>query len=523
MSEYAEEENMADAVHLDDEILAIQAAYRRKRLIESLVGPVVSTMFHVAIIFIMAITITDTSFTQKAEIEIELAEQQEDIKIEEEIEEPDLEEEEIEETDIDTADISPDIEDDSAAEEEISDEPLTSDDGQDYDDYSDVTVSMSAFSSTDVRGGRTESGREGALKRHGGTKQGQIALLKSLKWLKSVQNPNGSWGNISSARPALTGLSLLTFLAHGETPTSRLYGSTVKKAIQWLIKSKTNIEALHSYPHAIKAYALAEAYAMTDNSSIVPALKKAMKIIVKGQQAGGSFDYEYAQGNRADLSFAGWTYQAMKACYATNLDIPGLENGIRKSIKWLKGMASKSHSFPYVIKGREVKHGGRDTMRAVGVLCLQIFGEGKTPEIKDELERISREDLKNFKWKQAPKTSIYGWYYATQAMFQGGSKYWRPWNKVFQKELIKNQQKEGYWVYPKGGHHEQTGDITSQQVYATTLCSLMLTVYYRYLPSGNVSGGFEAKVRKKNKEKSGKSGKSGKGAEEEEMLDLLDF
>ncbi|NQZ56713.1 MAG: hypothetical protein HRT88_04485 [Lentisphaeraceae bacterium] len=521
MSEYAEEENMAEAVHLDDEILAIQAAYRRKRLIESLVGPVVSTMFHVAIIFVMAITITDTSFTQKAEIEIELAEQQEDIKIEEEIEEPDVEEEEIEETEVETADISPDIEDDSAAEEEeVSDEPLTSDDGQDYDEYSDVTVSMSAFSSTDVRGGRTESGRKGALKRHGGSKRGQIALLKSLKWLQSVQNPDGSWGSARGTRSAMTGLSLLTFLAHGETPTSRLYGSTVKKAIQWLVNSPTDTSSSHAYPHAIKAYALGEAYAMTDNSSIVPALRTAMEIIVKGQQDGGSFYYNYAKGEKADLSFAGWNYQAMKACYATNLDIPGLEDGIRKSIKWLKLMASKSHSFPYRITGTRPSGGGRDTMRAVGVLCLQIFGEGKTAVLKDELQRISREDLKNFKWNKPPKASLYGWYYATQAMFQGGSKYWKSWNRVFQKELINNQAKAGYWEYPDGGHGSSAGDETSQRVYATTLCSLMLTVYYRYLP-GAVAGGFEAKARKKNKEKSAKAGKAAE--ENEEILDLLDF
>ena len=33
-----------------------------------------------------------------------------------------------------------------------------------------------------------------------------------------------------------------------------------------------------------------------------------------------------------------------------------------------------------------------------------------------------------------------------------------------------------------GKWHGATHDMTTDRVYATTLCSLMLTVYYRYLP-----------------------------------------
>ena len=191
MSEYIEEENGSEElVHHDHDhdILAIQAEYRRKRLIESLVGPVTSTIFHVAIIFVMAIFITDSSFEEKAEVTIELASPEEEVEIEEEIEEEEIEEEEIEETQIETTEIAPVIEEDSGVEEEeVSEEPLTSDDGQDYDEYSDVTVSDSFFSSNDVRGGRSESGRAGSVKRYGGSKKGQIALKNSLNWLKSTK------------------------------------------------------------------------------------------------------------------------------------------------------------------------------------------------------------------------------------------------------------------------------------------------------------------------------------------------
>ena len=69
-----------------DELLAIQQEYRRKRMTELLLGPVVSTIFHIVVIVLMAITITDSSFIQRAEIEIEVTEQEPEIEIEEEIE-----------------------------------------------------------------------------------------------------------------------------------------------------------------------------------------------------------------------------------------------------------------------------------------------------------------------------------------------------------------------------------------------------------------------------------------------------
>ncbi|NQZ59744.1 MAG: hypothetical protein HRT88_20015 [Lentisphaeraceae bacterium] len=486
----------------DEDLIAICEAYRRKVFIESLIGPVLSTTFHVTLIIILAILIKDNYIEEAAEIEVKM-EEIDEVQIEEPpIEEP-VPEEIVETTDVTTPVLTTvaieNAESDDAALEDTNDKAPSTDDDSTVEAVSDVTVSPSAFASSSVFGGRSAAGRAGSVAKYGGTKVGQAALLKALMWLAKVQNPDGSWGSKAESRAAITGLALLTYLAHGELPTSKLYGLNVKKAIKWLVNSDTNLRGAHAYPHAIKAYALAEAYAMTGNSSIVPALRQAMTIIVEGQQENGSFDYSYKKGTRLDLSFAGWNYQAMKACYETDIEIPGLENGIRQGIKWLKLSAAQNNSFPYAIDGNKVSGGGKASMRAVGVLSLQIFSEGHTAAIRDELKRISKSDLKEFNWDKAPASSLYSWYYATQAMFQAGKKYWKPWNRVFQKELINNQHKDGYWVYPGNGHESSAGDETSQRIYATSLCSLMLTVYYRYLPSHNVREGFEAKVRKRRK------------------------
>ena len=100
MSDYAEdyEEEYTEGYSLSEEDIAyIQEEYRRKRLIESLIGPVISTLFHIALIIILAVLITDKYKTDPAEIKVKMQEVEE-VKIEEP---PPLEEpvpEEVEET-----------------------------------------------------------------------------------------------------------------------------------------------------------------------------------------------------------------------------------------------------------------------------------------------------------------------------------------------------------------------------------------------------------------------------------------
>ena len=199
----------------------------------------------------------------------------------------------------------------------------------------------------------------------------------------------------------------------------------------------------------------------------------------------GCFNYAFRKDGRADLSLAGWNYQALKAAYGAGCVEEGLSEAIQKGVAWLKARAAKSDygkGFPYAEKDGTPAGSGKHTMRAVGVLCLQLFGEGKAPEMADELQAISEGDYTKLSWQEPPAESLYGWYYATQAMYQHGGKSWKRWNKRFEKELVQAQSKEGYWEYP-GKWHGETQDLITDRVYATTLCSLMLTVYYRYLPS----------------------------------------
>jgi hypothetical protein len=110
-------------------------------------------------------------------------------------------------------------------------------------------------------------------------------------------------------------------------------------------------------------------------------------------------------------------------------------------------------------------------MTAVGVLCQQFLGHLNDPRTKKSLDYLKEQ---KFDWEKAGRFSLYGWYYITQAMFQGGGSYWEYWNKQFQQPLIKAQASDGHWESPDGHGTES--------VYATSLSCLMLEVFYRYSP-----------------------------------------
>ena len=515
MEEYEEdyyEEDYDDGMLSEEDILEIQEEYRKRRLIESLIGPIVSTVFHVLLIILLAIFITDTAKEPVAEIEVVMEEIQE-IEIEPPpVEQPEPEDVEPEDTTnpVLTTVAVENVETNDAALEDTSDDAPSTDDNMADQAVSDVVVSPSAFASPSVYGGRSASGRASSVSKFGGNKVGQAALLKALWWLAKVQNPNGSWG--SSNQQAFTGLALLTFLAHGETPTSKHFGKTVKKAMQWLSNDPMKKNHGNGYGHAIKTYALAEAYAMTGVSMLETSMNQAIRIVIDGQQEKGCFTYNYGPGPKQDLSVAGWNFQALKAAYGAGCEEKGLQEAIYKAIEWLKIAGDTEKGFPYDLTKQE-NGADKHTMRAVGCLCLQLFGEGKTREITDDLKKISKDDLAKYNWNNPPIESLYGWYYATQAMFQNGGASWKTWNRKFQKELTDNQSKEGYWEYPGDFHGKM--DTLTRRIYATCLCALQLTVYYRYLPSSKGAIGGKAMDNKAAEKKPEK-------VMEEEGLDLVD-
>lgn len=503
-----------DPVLSQEEVLEIQEEYRKKRLLESLVGPAISTVFHVLLVVLLGLLLIDKYPVKNAEIEVTI-EELPIIDIPKPPEQPDIEKPLETKLDPELAVNvpKPDAPDSNSIIDALdANEPQT-DNNRPEETVSEVELSISAISNPTLTGGRTAEGIRGSLTKFGPKTKTHPSFLKGLWWLAKVQNVDGSWG--SDAKPAYTGLALLTFLAHGETPTSKQYGRTVKKAMQWLTRDKINTSAHHGYPHAIKTYALAEAYAMTGISMLGEKMNECVEVIVKGQQKGGAFDYNYkASESRQDLSFSGWNYQALKAAYIAGCEVKGLTEAIYKSLDYLKVMSESEKSFAYTTSDSDPDSGkgsGKWTMVAVGTLCTQLLEPGQHKILKDELDKILADGKVRFNWNKAPGRSLYGWYYETNAMFHAQGKYWRGWKEVYSKVLVDNQHPEGYWVYP--GKNHIPGDDLSQRVYATTLAALTLSVPFRYLPSTRVVTAPERVKEAKMKEKK---------VAEEENIDLVE-
>ncbi len=233
--------------------------------------------------------------------------------------------------------------------------------------------------------------------------------------------------------------------------------------------------------------------------------------VVNGQNSLGSYNYNYKNdpnkesdgGPRSDLSVAGWNYQALKAAFAAGCTVKGLETAIEngKSIG-LKKTSYNAASGGFSYSGSPTGgKGASATMTAVGTLCLQLFGEGKSKEALAGLKWIETTQngaLMKCDWTQANPRGLYQWYYQTQALFQGYSGNgggWDTWNKEFQRALMKEQESDGHWSSPlekyknKNGEGEESLKGLDHLIFSTSLCCLMLEVYYRYLPTFKVTVG----------------------------------
>jgi hypothetical protein len=489
-------------IYTDEDILEVQEEYRRKRLKDSLIGPIGSTVFHLGLIIALAILITDKFKEDAAEIQVSM------LSIEEVIieEPPPIEEpipEEIENTDVTESTLTTiaieNAENNDTALEDVSDDAPSTDDDSSVDNVSDIVVSPSAFTSPSVMGGRSAAGRAAGVSKFGGSKVGQDSLTKALLWLKKVQNPDGSWGN--AQKEAMTSLAILTFLAHGDTSQSKNFGKTVKSGIMWLCSIAVENEGKaigrkneggdgkagrSVYSHGLVAYALSEATAMIGASQIEDAMKKAIAYVIQGQNPNGGYYYSYKTTGPTNLSNASFNYQALKAAYIAGSEAPGLYEAIQKAISHLKETCQETTWY----YKSDNKNPRGPSMRAVGTLCLQLLGEPDSEEAQRIGAYIAKNDMQYLVWKgdedfEGPNAfPLYSWYYGTQVMFQRGGNGWKKWNAKFQKLLLENQYDDGHWESPSD-KESQRFDMAGidHQVYSTTLCALMLTVYYRYLPT----------------------------------------
>ena len=329
-----------------------------------------------------------------------------------------------------------------------------------------------------------------------GDRHTEDAVMRSLRWIKKNQQADGSW---NKNKVAMTGLAVLAYLAHGETPSeSKEFGPTVKKAIEYLLstQNKETGRIPGNYDHPIAAYALCEAYGMTLNPNVKEAAEKALAVIVKGQHPTGGWTYNMdpdvqkpgkdpspLDGKyRDDTSYMGWCAQALKAARLAKLHVDGLEKATKLAVKGFKKNANPNGGFGYTGPGQT-------GLTAVGTLCMQLLGAANDSEVKKSLDLMDAW-VPSFDEKGPQGAALqYYFYYATQCKFHAGGKRWENWNKEMKPIYVKAQQIERNAIKDVNGRdcdigHWENGDThTDRPVMDTCLAALQLMVYYRYLPT----------------------------------------
>ena len=259
----------------------------------------------------------------------------------------------------------------------------------------------------------SQADRMARLRESGGTPECEEAVKKALIWLKTTQKPDGSW--TTDYPVSMTGLALLAYLGHCETPQSPEFGSNVSRGITYLInigiknKGRLSTKDANSnqwvYEHAIATYALAEAYTFCHQLKIdIPELdnitKKGAEMIIEGQGESGGWVYRYGKTNGGDNSVGFWQIQALKAAKHTGLISESkLNKAGRKALEWLEKAQGKDGAIGY--QGDSKRSPG---LTGGGVLAFQMWDKGTSSNARKGIDYISKNTA--VKWG-SPNADLY--------------------------------------------------------------------------------------------------------------------
>lgn len=157
--------------------------------------------------------------------------------------------------------------------------------------------------------------RRGLQPAGGGNAKTCAASMRALRWLKCVQNDDGSWGSRQNALVA-TGLAMLAYLSLEEMPDETVeFGESARAAVEYLMlqcgRSRTGNLEHDRIGVAIASCAFCKIYPQTRNPNVRAAAKAGLAAIVANQSPleDWRYDRETTQAHR--LAIAGWEAMAL--------------------------------------------------------------------------------------------------------------------------------------------------------------------------------------------------------------------
>ena len=287
---------------------------------------------------------------------------------------------------------------------------------------------------------------------------------KGLKYLSTAQNADGSFPGQYGSEPAVVGMSLMTFLAHGDDPNHGPFSKTIKRCVDYILKQcneQNGYIGSSMYNHGFATLALAESYGAVQDDRIGPALKKAVELILTSQEKNKFKAWRYSpDAQDADSTVSGACFVALIAARNAGLKVP--DKNIEDALKFYTDCQNVGDGgIGYM--PRSGSHGGATT--AIGVAAFAYARK------KDQMTFIKA--LKSMKSSEDGSGGGYPFYYdyyAAQGFFQGDFAAWQSWNDKQVKRLGELQNDDGAW------------DAGLGPGTCTALALLSIALNYRYLP-----------------------------------------
>ncbi len=339
--------------------------------------------------------------------------------------------------------------------------------------------------------------------REGADPETVAAAERGLKWLARTQTDEGCWiGKIgfklnqnyevesdSVPHVGVTALAAMAFLAGGHLPERGEYGGTIDRATRYILSCVDDGSGFISshgsrmYSHAFATLYLAEVMGMSKNPEVREKLQRSVDLIVRSQNAVGSWRYE-PLAVESDMSITVCQLMALRSARNVGIKVPRSTidravDYVRKS--YVAGDEPADNFGPlddyYFLKKGSFKYQLLDSTRssfaltAAGIASLYNAGVYSDNRLDESLAVLwnSYSLLDN---RKSHFFFWYGQYYAVQAFYVAGDPWWpRYWQRI-RKDLLTTQLRDGSWA----------NDVGPGPAFSTAVASIILQVPYRYLP-----------------------------------------
>ena len=334
-------------------------------------------------------------------------------------------------------------------------------------------------------------------------------VQKGLAWLASVQQRDGSFPTLPHGQPAVTGLCVMSFMAHGHTPGVGRYGKQLQRAIEYIAscQKRSGLIALvapnsptilrevgheigwpASYNHAISALALGESFSTgrgLEVERLESVITKSLEATFEMQkwskrraedEGGWRYINRFQDGYDSDLSATGWYLMSLRSAKNAGFDVP--KRSIDDAVDYVNRCFHRQYGTFHLMASNKARLSRG--MAGAGILAMAHAGKHQLPEV-----RATGDWLLNHKFDQynarpsgwGDDRYHYGVFNCCQGMYQLGGRHWEQFFPSTARTLVANQQPSGSWQSDTHQHDGRYGES-----YTTSLVVLALGAPNQLLP-----------------------------------------